>query len=107
MLEQQAAEIDRMQAEHESAMEEVRAELTEKGKELARVISENTKLSQRIERLEAKVTQQPAQTAQNRNGSSLVEKLKHQNMVVTPTPPQPAKQRLTVVKNMKIVKGEK
>lgn len=40
-------------------MEEVRAELTEKGKELARVLSENTKLTQRIERLEAKVTQQP------------------------------------------------
>ena len=54
MQEQQAAEIERIQAEHESAIEEVRAELAEKNKELARVAGENTKLSQRIERLEAK-----------------------------------------------------
>ena len=44
-----------MQAEHESAAREFEAELAEKSKELGRQIAENSKLMQRIERLEARL----------------------------------------------------
>ena len=91
MKEQQDMEIERMKCENETTTREFEQQLAEKSKELAKHIAENSKLTQRIERLEAKLaaqmdkSQQQTSSAQIRN-SSLVEKLKQNNMVVQPPP---------------------